>query len=175
MSNGPKIPLMVAAEYASHILTLILPSCRRVAVAGSVRRRKAECGDFEIVCIPADSPDLFGTILWPPEPIEDILTKAGFILKKNGDHYKQFDVDGIDCDLYITTPACWGVIFTLRTGPADFSKRLVTARRQGGLLPSNLVVKDGRVWNGNMAYETLEEVDFFRVLGLNWIEPEMRR
>lgn len=119
MSQGPKIPLMVAEEYASHIIGLILYSCRRVAVAGSIRRQKADVGDIEIVAIPADSPDLFGTIQWPPEPIEDILTKAGFVLKKNGDHYKQFDWDGIDCDLYITTPACWGVIYN----PPDRASR----------------------------------------------------
>jgi DNA polymerase/3'-5' exonuclease PolX len=77
-------------------------------------------------------------------------------------------------DIFLTTPEKWGVIFTLRTGCSDFSHRLVTPKREGGLCPSNYHVKDGRIWWLDQPFETPEEADVFRILGLDWIDPERR-
>jgi len=79
-------------------------------------------------------------------------------------------------DLFsVLPPAQWGVIMMIRTGPAEFSRRLVTPRGSGGLLPDGLRVRDGAIWDGEHAIATPEEDDVWRVLGLAPVAPEDRR
>ncbi len=176
MSTGNPIPLFAAEAIAETLKEILAWQCERVEIAGSIRRKKELVRDIEIVCIPPVSNNLFGENFRSAARVEAQLRKCGFTCPKiNGDHFKQFDAGGgLNCDLFLTTPECWGVIFTLRTGCADFSRRLVTSRQQGGLLPSNLKVRDGRIWNGDEALQTPEEKDVFKVLGLDWIPPEKR-
>jgi hypothetical protein len=67
------------------------------------------------------------------------------------------------------------VIFTIRTGPPEFSKRIVTKRMYGGLLPSGMEIKDGVLRNYLTKIPTPEEEDFFKAIGLPWIDPEDRK
>jgi DNA polymerase/3'-5' exonuclease PolX len=104
---------------------------------------------------------------------------ARLLILKSGDRYKQFIYlekreSVCKVDLFITRPEQWGVVMTLRTGPANFSRDLVTTKQKGGLLPSHLKVKDGRVWAGSKALDTSSEEKFFDLLGLKWIEPRNR-
>lgn len=68
-------------------------------------------------------------------------------IRRWGPRYKRFyvwindDLGVMAVDLFITTPSAWGAIFTLRTGPEDFSRALVTRikyrtpyRQEGGCL-----------------------------------------
>jgi DNA polymerase/3'-5' exonuclease PolX len=172
MSEGKRIPRPEALAAAQKICTILSPVCERIEIAGSLRRLKPDVGDIEIVCIPKIEYDLLGNEYYKPFQIERILGRDGFEMPRfNGEHFKQFDTGPCNCDLFITTPEQWGVIFTIRTGPADFSHRLVTQRNKGGLLPSYLRVKDGRIWHGDQALGTPEEKDVFALLRLPWIEP----
>ena len=79
-------------------------------------------------------------------------------------------------DLFIVQPpAQWGVQFLIRTGPAMFSKWMVTQRRKGGALPSFAHVRGGAVWNGETLISMPEESDYFEFCELLWITPERRR
>jgi DNA polymerase/3'-5' exonuclease PolX len=86
-------------------------------------------------------------------------------------------------DLFICRPAAlhgdkaqeWGVLEALRTGPAEFSRRLVTQRIDGGLLPFGMRVADGVLWRGNTRIETPDERAFFAAIGVDYIEPGDRR
>ena len=175
MSEGKRVPRSEALAVAQKIYDLLAPICERVAIAGSLRREKPDVGDIEMVCVPMPEVDLFGNGWINAMHIEQALKDAGFAFPRfNGEHFKQFDAGPCNCDLFITTPAQWGVIFTIRTGAADFSHRLVTPKSHGGLLPSNLRVKDGRVWNGDEALDTHTEIDLFKAIGLDWIPPKDR-
>lgn len=180
MSAGARLPRAEALALAERAIDLLRPVCQRIEIAGSLRRQKPDVGDIEIVCIPRtiQYQDLFGNLL----PVESVLDNSdipeliGKVLK-NGPHFKQIDLGPCNLDLFITTREQWGVIFTIRTGSADFSHALVTPRNQGGLLPSYLQVKEGRIIHrstGKM-YDTYEEADVFKVMGLKWIEPEDRQ
>lgn len=91
---------------------------------------------------------------------------------------------------FLPTQETWGSIFTIRTGPWEFSQRLVTQRfkRADGLCPNDVCFANGRVWRGvewaqiephewqpvltnATALETPEEKDVFAALGLRWIDP----
>lgn len=177
MSDAIKISYPFAMTLARNMEALLSPHCLRVEIAGSLRRKKPLVGDIEIVCIPAPLVDLFGGPLFGASRVERALRDDGFNLLKNGDYYKQAILPNgqLKFDIFLTTPEKWGVVFTLRTGSAAFSHRLVTQRKYGGLLPSNLVVKDGRIWTtGSVPLATPEEIDVFNALGLAWLDPQER-
>jgi DNA polymerase/3'-5' exonuclease PolX len=175
-----KLPYPIALALAETVVIDLAPACDRIGIAGSIRRKKSEIGDIEIVCIPAieTGADLFGqptTVRSAPDSrLEEIAASRGWRRIKGGDLYRQYDIGPCVLDLFVTTPEKWGVIFTIRTGSADFSRWLVTPRREGGALPGYLKVKDGRLWAGGMPLATPDETDVFTRLELAWIPPEER-
>lgn len=179
MSSGERMDRVIGYHAYQEIERTLRPVCQRVEAAGSLRRESATIGDLEIVCIPKPLKDLFGTEIWSSDPIERELRRAGFDeFTMNGPLYKKFFFVAyrIHIDLFITTPAQWGVIFLLRTGPAEFSRKIVTRRNKGGLMPSRMSIHEGRCWTKDpMPLETPEEEDAFRAMGLAWIEPKERR
>lgn len=175
MSNSRlRLTYHEAMEKANPIVAGIKPYCERVEIAGSLRRKCETVGDIEIVCIPRQEQviDMFGLVAGQRSALDGIAWP--WTLIRGGDKYKQYDIGACNLDLFITTPQQWGVIFTLRTGSAEFSHKLVTKRQQGGLCPAYLSFRDGRIWNNGQAIDTPEERDVFEALGLAWIEPEER-
>jgi len=172
MSNmKTKLPLSEAEGIARKYLELLAPQCARIEIAGSIRRRKAEVGDIEIVARPLPTFDLFGS----PNGYHDLSLPLPAV--KNGQRYKQYILpEGINLDLFIVLPpAQWGVIFALRTGGAEFSRRLVTSKKYGGYLPSLYMIRDGAVRRRTgEVVPTPEEGDFFALLGLDLIPPQER-
>ncbi|GAP11791.1 hypothetical protein BECAL_02985 [Bellilinea caldifistulae] len=167
-----RMPLEEAERIALKYAEMLAPKCERIEIAGSIRRRKPMVGDIEIVAKPLMSTDLFGFSTGHQDLTLPLPTS------KNGQRYKQYLLpEGVMLDLFIVLPpAQWGVIFAIRTGGAEFSRKLVTAKRYGGYLPSAYVVRDGavhRVDTGEMIL-TPEEIDFFNLCELDWIKPEER-
>lgn len=165
-----------AKSIADGLLEKFAPYCDRISIAGSVRRKKSEVHDIEIVAIPKiiDEPNVFDEIGKREFPSDLFLP---YKMIKNGSRYKQMELpEGINLDLFIVIePAQWGVIFTIRTGPADFSHKLVTLKSFGGYLPGDCKVHDGGVYRGGALIPMPDEKDFLEFVGLGWIEPEARR
>lgn len=182
MSEGLRMSYPFAKGLAVRMVELLEPLCDRIEIAGSIRREKETIGDVELVLIPKPTLDLFGNESFGAKQIAETLEQAGYVFGQNGEYFKQAHLpnvgnrygENVIYDIFLTTPEKFGVIFTIRTGPAEFSHRLVTPRNKGGLLPSYLKVKDGRIWNDGEAWETPEEVDVFRACTLEWIEPRDR-
>ena len=171
-----KIPLSEAKRIAEDIIKVLAPLCERIEIAGSARRKKAEVGDIELVAIPKPSHDMFGNEL--PDHLLDFASwhLLGRV-ESNGHKYKKIILDaGPQLDLFIVTPpAQWGVIFMIRTGPAEYGHAIVTPRVHGGLLPSHLRVREGAIWLNELApLETPEESDVYNLLGIPYVEPEAR-
>lgn len=172
-----KIPYADAVYRASRLLTALDPACQRIMIAGSIRRKKAEIGDIELVLIPFLTPirDMFDE---PTGTYESALDQRLVDLKlipfKGGEKYKQIVWEGMQADLFICTPETWAVNTMIRTGSADFTRWMVTQRRQGGALRSGLAVRDAQLWDGARSLELVEEADVFAALGLRWIPPEER-
>lgn len=182
----PKIslPLEDARVLGQQVLDVLWPGCERIEIAGSVRRGKPACGDLEIVAIPSRQSDLLGQPLGSLlDPILKACVSAGRLREptKNGDRYKRFEfvkATGFCLDLFLVRVETWAVQFAIRTGPADYSKRLVTPQRLGGLLPDNCRVRDGRVWRQDGAGPSvplpfLEEDEFLDLCG-GAVPPEGR-
>ena len=195
--------MMLAAmrAVAENLLEAWTPACERIEVAGSVRRRKADPHDLELVAIPrlevlTAKKDMFEdtqVAMAESNLLDELLGewKAGGRLRdrpdKNGrgawgpKFKRALTADGVAVDIFSCGPGLgsqWGVIFAIRTGPADFSHAIVTSRLEGGFMPVGMQVKDGALWingdGGRALIETPEEEDFFEAINLPCWPPEER-
>lgn len=168
-----------ARVLAEEIIDKLRPHCERIQIAGSVRRGKVDVHDVEIVAAPLlyHEPNLLGEQV-AYNPLETYPWSSIGSVLKGGPKYKQIKLDaGVNLDLFIVLPpAQWGVILTIRTGPAEFSQWCVTQRKKRGGLPSDCSVQGGGVYrNGSLSPLPMsEEIDFLTFLGLGWIEPKDR-
>ena len=187
----------VMAGRAQELVNELHPYCEQIYIAGSIRRRAAEPSDIELVAVPRftseQAPDLFGqqTVrvdclqryvrdrlagTWKGRPDKNGKTAVG-----GSKFYRLEDEAGYALDLFsVIAPAQLGVILAIRTGPAEFSKRLVTHRRKGGLLPEWLTVRAGALWadhgdGGPVLVPTPTEESFFAAIEMVLPRPEGRR
>jgi DNA polymerase/3'-5' exonuclease PolX len=203
VSEKRRIQLREAEALADELLGLLRPACIRLEVAGSIRRRKADCGDVELCAIPklAYSDDLFG-LRDDVHPFNELdalcaeLRESGVLgerLDKNarrawGSAMKRATFKGFALDLFACTAEQWGVTMAIRTGGALFSHALVTSKVQTvrdesgrawgpGLCPSWLEFRGWRVRHvsaGSPPYLTPEERDVFGILQLDFVPPQER-
>jgi DNA polymerase/3'-5' exonuclease PolX len=189
MSSGTAIPLKNARAVAVELLDRLMPACERGAIAGSIRRQRPEVNDIELVVVPSFQ-ERVGEDLWGTPHEADLLTErlgwmvvAGEIRPRvievhrsdgtieqshrDGDSYKALEYRGLPVDLFVVRPpADWGVIVTIRTGPADWSHRLVTDCQR-----YLRCVAGGRLYRSGQYVPCHEELDFFRGIGQEWVEP----
>lgn len=155
-----------AQELAEAAKAELVPYCQRIEIAGSIRRKKPEPGDIELVCIPASS-ELMGFV--------EAVNKWPKIMGKPTGRYTQRVYNGVKLDLFICRPETWAVNLTIRTGSASFSKAL--AERTYHV---NLRFKDAQLWTtaGTLIKAPLsginEEADVFKALKIKWVEPDGR-
>ncbi len=162
-----------AMKQANELMLRMAPLCRRISIAGSLRRLKEEVKDIEIVCEPKYAPDLTG-IEMPMQEFHDEIAKLGKF-NKRGPRYKQLVLNGINADIFIVSaPAQYGVIMAIRTGPKEFSQWAVTNRSNGGGLPDGSKVSEGAVVQRGEIITMNEEEDFLHFIGLDNVSPQFR-
>lgn len=175
-----------ARRVAEAIAAELAPACERIEIAGSIRRRVAYVKDIELVCIPRGlARDLFGDVrLDQPHDLDralERLVEAGRLRARVtpdgrvrlGRRFKALEAvrAELPVDLFmVLPPAQWGAQLAIRTGPWEFSKRLVTECQRLGRR-----CVDGRLVDERGDVATPEERDFFRACGMGWVEPWERR
>lgn len=195
MSAGPQVPLALAQQVASALVASLRDGCDRIEVAGSIRRGKATVADVELVVVPRKSPDLFGG-----PGFDELNTCVVLAVQAGHLHWRDRNgrvtreppsladrryyalvaelpgVQGMPVDLFaVRPPAQWGAIMAIRTGPADYSARLVTTARKRGYKceEGHLVsLADGTVGETR---DTPTEREFIEACGLAYQEPRDRR
>ena len=172
-----------AQVVAERVKAALAPHCERIEIAGSIRRRKPEVGDIEIVCIPKTvfAPDLFGA----PGFADEFKTsqrscewvRAAWLIGDvvmgrpvDGKYIKIRTAEGAQVDLFTATAENWGLIYAIRTGSADFSHNVLAS----GWVRQGYKSVDGMLTRGGSAVPTPEESDLFAAAGVTWTEPENR-
>ena len=198
MSQTQKVECDYALGIARRIVGALEDVCERIEIAGSLRRKAAQVGDIEIVAVAKVFDDLLGgrgesklaarlTRLWRQRKL------LGGKPLKDGPKFKQFEIASpparllapLKLDLFIVEPDSWGLQLAIRTGPAEFSKRLVTEQSRGGLLRDGLKSAGGVLYRGRIEHNgellaagvpipTPEERAFLEEYCGGWIEPEER-
>ena len=149
-----------AEELAREIVEHIRPHCERVEVAGSIRRKKSEVRDTDLVLIPKP-------LLWHRIIATLQRTMDAEVLKR-GDMIAQLTIKGVNVDLYSATPETWGALLLIRTGSAEHNIKLSQiALRKGMKLSHKGLTKDGKVIAST-------EKEIFEALDLPYVPPEER-
>lgn len=175
--------LSQAKAIAERFCTLLEPACERVQVAGSIRRKKLDVGDIEVLVEPLMVPRPGTLIADELIPATDShverLVRVETLLefddecRRNGQRLKRLvwgtetGSSRIAIDLFICfPPSAWGALMAIRTGPAGFSKLLVTKRAYGGAMPDELQQRDGALWGPSGRLDTPTEKEYFVAIGL---------
>lgn len=170
-----------ALNIAKQVLLILEPYCERIEIAGSIRRGKPEVHDIELVAKPKTKAlvDLFGEKCGETSLLNnrELMEPLGEI-KKSGPKFTQIALrEGVMLDLFmVTPPADWAVLYAIRTGPAEFSRWIVTNRSYGGALHNGYKCEDGRIISngGTNEHYFYREARFLDWLGIGWIKPADR-
>ena len=182
-----RYPLSQAMDVAAELLTLLRPLTDRIAVAGSVRRRRSQVKDLELLAIPTpfQARDMFGRPTESRTPFDQLLDSLiadGKLLRKrpnkNG-HYTYGDKNklllhvptGLPVDVFSTEARYWGMAMVVRTGPADFNKRLMSRFQEQGMRGHAY----GGVSSRHGEHDCPEEEEVFRLAGWPYTDPRERR
>jgi len=174
-----------AEALAQEMVERLRGDCERIEVAGSVRRKKAEPHDLELVVIPRFEERQVSLIEMAQVSMLEVnlyaLCISGVMafdssVKRNGPKHKRLLHlgSGAVVEIYSAEVGNWGLILALRTGPADFNKLLVTNVAYGGAMPLTMRMQDGWLWRRGERVETRTEDEFFGALGLPTWYPEVR-
>ncbi|GAA4292700.1 hypothetical protein [Aestuariibaculum suncheonense] len=155
-----------ALTIAEKVKELLAPHCERIEIAGSIRRKKPEVKDIEIVAI--------------PKPYDVGLFESGIATvvnqweKVKGElpckYTQRILPEGIKLDLFFAERDNWGLIYALRTGSADYSHHILASGWvfQGYRSESGYLQIDGE------RIVVREEEDLFKLLHMPYLEPEKR-
>ena len=184
MSARETYPAAQAMMIADAMLHLLSPVCDRVVVAGSLRRKKAEVGDIELLYIPAFGNrqlDMFTT--GPVNLADELLGRMlapGEILKRPGraggftwGQWNKFALhrSGIPIDFFATTAERWWMSLVIRTGGRETNLKLTTGAQARGMTLNAYgagFTKDGDT------IPVASEEDVFALAGVPFHPPEGR-
>ncbi len=162
---GERVNVGVAMDLAEEIIAVLSPvsGCRRCAFAGSLRRMRDTVGDIDILATAVDSVELMSAFSRMPRVAEVIAsgeTKTSVRV-----------VAGIQVDLRVVPPECWGAALQYFTGSKahNIRTREIAVHKKLKLSEYGLFdVETGEL----IVSETEEEV--YHHLGLPWIPPTLR-
>ena len=160
-----RMHLGIALPLARHIVHTLkgLAAVKRIEVAGSLRRMKETIGDLDILVATTT-----------PSAVTHSFTTAPFcarVLAAGQTKSSILTPEGVQVDLRVVSPKCFGAALQYFTGSTAHNVRLrEMAVRKGFKINEYGVFKatTGK-WVGGR-----EEADVYQALGLPWIPPEMR-
>ncbi|MBU3906972.1 MAG: hypothetical protein KKA64_01845 [Nanoarchaeota archaeon] len=142
---------------ANKIVKQLIPYCKKIQTAGSIRRKEKNPRDIDIVLIPKDRLKL-----------EDCMEKLGSKVQ-GGEKESIWKVQGVKVELYYTTGENWGatlLAYSSRKG-AGIGLRII-ARLNGFKLNQYGLWRKGEM----VAGRTEEEI--YKALGREYKKPENR-
>jgi len=150
--------LQQAETIAKNFLSEIKEFCERIEIVGSIRRKKPEVNDIDIVLIPRQREHLIQRI----RKISRVEVQGKKLIRT--------EYSNVQIDAYFATEETWGILLLVRTGSKEHNIKLCQhAINKGMKLSSEKgLMKDGKV----IASKTEEEV--FQALGMDYVEPGER-
>jgi DNA polymerase/3'-5' exonuclease PolX len=196
VTDKQRYPRYEALAIADELVAMLLPFCDRIAIAGSLRRRKPDVGDIEILYIPTVEnrselltrpSDLFAdsdpiktrdiTVNLVDEKLDELVAADVLERRKNalgrevyGEKNKlmRHIPSGIPVDLFAATAENWFSLLVCRTGSAESNTRICMAAQ-------SMVFKwkpyEGIVDELGNLHSITSERELFLLVGLPYLEP----
>lgn len=163
-----------AQKIAEELAKLLEPACERVQVAGSIRRRKPEPHDIELLVIPQflsgiDQLDLMLKMLVMGHVLGLRRNKRGAATYGQLNKLMVHLPSGIGVDVFSTSAENWPNALVVRTGGKETNQAIATA-----------ALKKGWGWHAyGRGFRTADggeficrsERDVFQAVGLPYLEP----
>lgn len=144
-----KFPRAAAIEVAREMCGILTPCCAKIIVAGSLRRRKREVSDVDIVYVPnmvtgKDPADLFGKEIQHNAvdvALDEMINRGVLERRRDADGGATWGAmnklalhraSGIPVDLFAADHDNWWNLVVCRTGPMESNIRLASAAREAG-------------------------------------------
>lgn len=183
MSDKKKYPRAAAIAVAKELCDALQPICISLIVAGSLRRRKKEVGDVEIVYVPRTvsvQDGLFDQVEKSlVDDALDIFLRRGLLSKRQNVNGSEMwgpknklalhVASGIPVDLFAATTENWFNYIVCRTGPADSNTLIATAAQAKGWKWNPYGV--GFTNERGELVPVKSERDVFALVGLSYREP----
>jgi len=154
-----------ATEMANRLVALLEPCCERIAVAGSIRRKRPQVKDIDLVIITGSLSGLGITLLRYGE----ILTKRRL---DSTTRIIKYRFRGVLVEIYMANPQTWPMLLLVRTGSVSHNQMLAMRARSRGLKfkanGDGILDADGR----RISADTEESI--FEALGMKYVPPEER-
>lgn len=167
-----------AKAIADELVELLKPACERIVIAGSIRRRRPDVGDIELLCIPKleEGIDLLDRELgWLMlnGVFDHRRDKRGRIIYGPKNKLLFHKPSGIGVDIFSTTEECWPVALVVRTGGKNTNMEIASRAIERGMRFHAY----GRGFTRADGSELVchSEQDVFRAVGLRYLEPWERR
>lgn len=149
-----------AQNIARQVIDKLSPHCRRIEVAGSVRRGKYQVKDIDFVLIPSDA--------WALHQAIALLGNK----KMGGEKLQRIQINDVQLDFYFATDKTWATLLLIRTGSAANNIRLCSAAKKRGW---HLAASGDGLFDENgtrIAGDTEESI--YQALGLKYQPPAQR-
>jgi len=160
MAQG-KMALERAQKIADAVVKRLSPYCQKIEVAGSIRRRKPQVRDIDLVLFPKDPWNFHGELM-----------KLGQ-LKMSGKKILRVMVGSTQVDIYVADEATWATLLLIRTGSKENNIRLCSrAKDMGWHLAAS---GDGLFNEKEERIAGDSEISIYNALGLPYQRPEERR
>ena len=161
-SSG-RFPLGVALPLVLEIEGRLerIKGVKKVAIAGSIRRRKETIGDGDILVV-SSQPDL----------VMDVLVKMPEVVHIHGKGHTKSSVklnNGMDVDVRVVEEQSFGAALNYFTGSKDHNIVLRRIAQE-----KNLKLNEYGVYRGEKVLAGVTEEEVYEVLGLPYIPPELR-
>lgn len=184
-----RYPLAEAAVVAENLRVLLAPACARLVVAGSIRRRRPDPGDIELVAAPRfeqrGQAGFFGEGRYDAdllaESVEGLMAQ-GVLVKRKASNGRYIGYGALNkfllhvesqipVDLFTATSENFGMTLLVRTGSASYCVKVMSrlkALGYRGHAYGGISLSDGT------EIECPTEKLVYQYLGWPWLEPSKR-
>ena len=159
--------LIKAEAIAKGLVKQLEPFCDRIAIVGSIRRRKQEVKDIDILLAPKGAM-LYGLM----GKIAELGSEEGAKITSKKTIKIKDEVEDVKAELWFTTVERWPVMLLVRTGGVKSNKKIAMLCEQKGW---HLSVSEGSILDRDGEKLPIEEEeDVYKLLGIPYIEASWR-
>jgi len=180
------IALATAQKIAERIRAELAPFCDRIDIVGSVRRKRPQCGDIDLVLLAKDG---------AMNDLRKRAKQAARVIREGTDNMMLNLANGMQVDLFFARPCentllayepgNYGMRLLAMTGSKEHNIELAKIAKTKGLHfnPYRGLMRGGKYhpkpdggmeYKGGEVYRGEDELEILRELGVGWIEPEAR-
>lgn len=157
-----RIPIGIALPVVSEIISVLRKTTKKVSPAGSLRRMKETVSNIDILAADRN----------PEKVIEKFVTHP-LVKSVNamGSAKASVTVDfhNLQVDMRVVDEDCWGAAIVYFTGSQAHNVKIRSLAKE-----RNLRINEYGVFHDQKKIAGKTEEEVYKVLGMNWIPPELR-